>query len=309
MRRTGEWVFLDGEFVHWDDAKIHVRSQGVLRGANVLEGVAAYWNETESQLYVRRLDDHIRRLADSMAMMNMAHPHYPPGEIGELSLELLRRNNFRENAHFLPMIYSGSAEDFSFSRRPTYTGIIISAVARGKGFEHSEPLTAGVASWSRAGDNVIPSRVKAGGNYQASRLVMLEAERKGYDIAIWLNGEGKVSEAANASLFVVRDGVLVTPDINSDILEGITRDTIMVLAREQLKVPVVERRVDRTELYVSQEIFVCGTGSEIIPIKSVDGTRVGNGAEGHITRELKRVYMETVTGETGLYEEWRTPVY
>ncbi len=304
-----EWVWFDGEIVPWERATVHVSTATVLRGANVFEGVRAYWNSDERELYIFRNDEHLRRLRNSAKIMRMAIP-WSPEELTRAQVEVLRANRYEGPVWFRLSLYVGEGEGRTFPpAEARIGGFILPRLS-----PHGEEVTAGVdtciSTWTRIADTNVPPRVKAGANYHQARLASVEARLNGYTgQPILLNERGKVSEGPGACFAMVRDGVLVTPPITSNILESITRETILELARDVLKMPVQEREIDRTELYIADEAFFCGTGAEITPINSVDHYPVGTGKPGPVTHRLQETYFGVAEGRVAQYRRWLTPVY
>ena len=277
----------------------------------VFEGIRAYWNEGEEELYIFRLQSHLHRLFDSMKLMRMSSP-YSQAELTAAIMDLLKANQAREDTYISPMAYLGDAAPGLRATHQHPAKVFITARPQASHMRSRRGIHCCVSSWARISDNVMPPRAKAIANYQNSHLVTTEAQVNGYDGGIILNTQGKVAEGAYACIFIVRDGVVITPGVTAGILEGITRDTVIRLFRDVLQVPVEERDVDRTELYVAEEAFFCGTYFEIEPIVSVDRYPVGSGRPGPLTRRLVRLYQDVVRGR-GRFEtcpyEWQTPVW
>ena len=300
-----KYVFFDGAIVPWDDARMHIFSPAVKYGAGVFEGIRGYWNDEQQQMFVFRLAEHLDRLRYSQMMMRFKDP-IDGEQVALHTLELLRANEFRETVHIRPTVMvDGDGE--SSARGPLM--LAISAVARPLPKRVSTGCSAQVSSWQRVSDRAMPMRVKAHANYNNARFAAIQASEDGYDTAIFLNDRGKVSEGPGMCLFIVRDGVPITPSITSDILESITRDTVLELFRARLGLKPVEREVDRSELLAAEEAFFCGTGWEITPLTSVDRMAVGTGEVGPITKAIQQIYFDTVHGRVDEYQSWRTPVY
>ncbi|TAM85272.1 branched-chain amino acid transaminase [bacterium] len=302
-----EWAWIDGRFVPWGECVLHARAQAIMTGASVFEGIRAYWNAGHEELYVFRLNDHFERLAASMKIMRMKQAVTP--EIAAASVELLRRNGFRGDVHYMPVAYVGFGEGYGAQTPPVQEGFFITAVAKPQSPSLENGLNVCVSSWQRISDNVMPPRVKAAANYQNSRFALLEARTNGYDYAIFLNASGKVSEAPGACIFVVRGDQVCTPPVTAGILESITRSTLIQLFKERVGRPVIEREIDRTELYVADEVFLCGTGMEVTPVVSVDHVGVGSSRPGRLTKEIQHLYFQIARGEDTTMDHWRTPVY
>ena len=296
-------IWMNGKLLPPSEAVLPVNSAAVFYATNVFEGIRAYWNETDEELYCFRLDAHFGRLRESMKMMRFTVP-YDDADLREAVHEVLSGNEVREDLHMHMVAYvAGAALDATAP-----TGLYINPRRRGRLSEAG--LRCCISSWARTSDNAIPIRLKCGANYQNGRLAQLQAQADGYDAPIFLNQHGKVAEGTGASLFVVRKGRLITPTVTSDILESVTRTTLIEeICPNVLALDVVEREIDRTELYVAEEAFFCGTGYEITPIVSVDRFPLGDGTVGPITRRIQQAYLNLVRGVDRRYSGWRTPVY
>jgi branched-chain amino acid aminotransferase len=296
-------VYLDGEYVPWADAKIHVFSPAVKYGAAVFEGIRGYWNETAETLYLFRLEEHMRRLELSQRIMRFGQI-VPAETMMEATVELMRRNRFRSSVHIRPTVYV-AGEGESSALRPV--GSFVTAIPRGTPKNVETGSRAQISSWRRISDDVMPARAKANANYNNSRYAGIQAAKDGYDSAIFLNSRGKLSEGQGMCLFLVRNGIAVTPSTTSDILESITRDTVIHLLRER-GVEVQERDVDRSEFFDASEAFFCGTGAEITPIIDVDGDAIGTGSPGSVTRALQTDYFDLAFGRKNPGHHWLTAV-
>jgi branched-chain amino acid aminotransferase len=308
MAKQSDYVWMDGELVAWKDAKIHVATDLVLRGANVFEGMRAYWSETEKQLYIFKNEEHLKRLRQSAKIMRMTIP-YTDAQLTDAFVQLIRKNKFREGVHFRPVVYFDQGEPNYYKPEEIRTGVFVLAFAR----PHAKTIFTGVNSctstWRRNSDLAAPSRIKAGANYHNSRLAHVEARINGFNSPIMLNERGKVSEGPASCFMIVRDGTVITPPVYSDILESITRDTLIHLFRDELGVNVVEREVDRSELYISDEAFFCGSGAEVTPMVTIDHYPVGNGEVGPITKRIQSLYFDVTSGKVPQYRKWLLPVY
>lgn len=305
--RSPKWAWIDGEFVAWADCKLHVRSQAVMAGASVFEGIRAYWNDQDSELQIFRLRDHLQRLWDSMRIMRMSSPIAT--DLEAACVELLARNEFREDVHFMPFAYCGWGEDFGTQSPTLEEGLFITAIAKPQSKALTNGLNVCVSSWRRIDDTVMPPRVKAAANYQNSRLALLEARANHYDYSILLNSRGTVAEGPGACIFMVRNGEVSTPPVTAGILESITRATLIQLFKERLGIDVIQRDIDRTELYLAEELFYTGTGSEVTPIVSVDRMSIGTGQRGAVAESIQKIYFAIARGADDSHGEWRTPVY
>jgi branched-chain amino acid aminotransferase len=296
-------IWLNGKLVPQAEAVLPVNSAAVFYGTNVFEGLRAYWNEADGELYGFRLQEHFTRLRESMKMMRFTVP-YSDVDLYEAVREVLRGNAIREDVHMHLVAYVvGVGMDAT-----SPTGLYINPRRRGR--ISAAGLRCCVSSWTRTSDNAIPIRLKCGPNYQNGRLALLQARADGYDAPILLNQQGHVAEGTGATFFLVRKGRLVTPPVTADILESITRATLIEeICPTALGLDVVEREIDRTELYVAEEAFFCGSGYEITPIVSIDRFPLGDGEIGPITRRVLQAYMGVVRGVDKRYTEWRTPTY
>ena len=304
-------VWLDGKMVAPEDAKISVFTATAMRGANVYEGLRAYWNPDKQNLYVWKLDEHLTRLFQNMKTMRMTPP-YTFEEYRQAVLDWARANEFREDVHLRLVTYfgDGGAGDL---KKYKPEEIEIGAWITGGPRRHDETLDTGIhvctSTWRRINDDAMPARVKAGSNYQNSRLAGVEARVNGYDDAIILTRDGRLAEAPGANVMLIRDGALVTPSVTSGILEGVTRATLMALFEKHHNRAVDERDVDRTELYLSDELFFCGSAAEVTPVVSVDRIQVGDGQPGPITRKLQEQFFAAARGEDPDYAKSLCPVY
>jgi branched-chain amino acid aminotransferase len=297
-------IWMNGTVVPPGQAVLPVNSAAVFYATNVFEGLRAYWNADAEELYCFRLLEHFARFRESMKMMRFTIP-FSDVDLFDAVRQVLTANELREDIHMHLVAYVlGAGLDAT-----SPTGVYINPRRRPRLAENSG-LRCCVSSWVRTSDNAIPIRLKCGANYQNGRLAQLQAKADGYDAPILLNQQGKVAEGTGASFFMVRKGKLVTPPITNDILESITRATLIEeLCPNVLGLDVVERNIDRTELYVADEAFFCGSGYEITPIVSIDRFPVGNGNVGSITQQVLRAYMDVVRGVDKRYSEWRTPTY
>ncbi|MFC1939521.1 branched-chain amino acid transaminase [Chloroflexota bacterium] len=307
-KAPAKYAWMDGEIIPYDDAKIHVRAIVIQHGANVFEGIKAYWNQKEEELYILKLSEHMDRLFQSMKMTRMAIP-FSKDELCEASIELLAENEFKEDVHFRPTSYVGLGDTYTVDPDAVYMGHFITAVPRPAPASLKTGYHCCISSWERISDRVMPPRIKAAGNYLNSRLAALQAKVDGYDYPILLNHEGRVTEGPAACLLMVRNGKVISPSITSNILESITRKTLLQLVRAELGIETVEREVDRTELYIADEIFFCGTRREVTPVVSVDRIAVGDGNPGPLTLKIQDMYFDIARGKVPKYKSWLTPVY
>lgn len=306
---TATYLWRNGAIVPWSDALVHVNAVGHASVAGIFEGIKAYWNECAEQLYVFRLDNHLRRFLQSIRMVRFAMP-YTQEELKGAIIELLRVNGYRRDVYIRPYVFQqGIVRELLQAQPGKPIEVVIDSWPFSSYRDPSAALHVCVSSWTRITDNVMPPRLKCFSNYHNGRLAAMDAVVSGYDWPVLLDPQGKVTEGPGACLAIVRKGHIITPPVTAGILESITRDTIAVLARERLGIPFVERPIDRTELYVADEVFYMGTGWEIMPVASVDRLVVGEGAPGRVTRALQDAYRTLVRGETDFGQEWRTAVW
>lgn len=300
------YVYSDGKILKEEEVSISIRSKAFNYGLGCFEGIRAYWSEENEQLYVFRLKDHMERLTESAKALYMDLP-FSAEELCEATVKLLRKNNFRTTTYIRPVVYKGST-----SLTPTLfdkeNNVLMYCMPMGS-YAGKTELRVAVSSWRRVSDTMLPPRTKSTGAYLNSALASLEVLQNGYDEAIFLTNEGKVCEGPGENIFLVKKGKLITPPLSDDILEGITRDTVMTLAREELGMEVVERSVSRTELYNSQEVFFSGTAMEVTSVVEVDNRKVGDGKEGPVCKALKDLFFNLTTGGNAKYMEYLTPVY
>lgn len=302
----GKYVWMDGKLVPWAEATVHVSLVGWSTMSGIFEGIKAYWDPAAGQLHAWQFREHYRRFASSMKLMRM-QPEFGAEDLVRASIDLIRANDCRGDTYIRPIAYFeatwfGAMDDCQ-------TRIYICTESFTSRFGADRSIAACVSSWTRVSDNSLSPRIKCISNYQNSRLALVDARLAGYDSAILLNAAGTVAEGPASCLFLVRDGALITPSVTSGILESITRAAIIRIAREVFDLPVVERAVDRTELYIADELFFCGTGAEIAPITSVDRHQVGDGRIGPITARIGDLYHRLVRGQDARYPEWRLAVY
>jgi branched-chain amino acid aminotransferase len=296
-------IWMNGKVVSQAEAVLPVNSAAVFYATNVFEGLRAYWNGDDGELYGFRLQEHFLRLRESAKMMRFAVP-YSDVDLYEAVREVLGANELREDVHMHLVAYvAGAGLDAT-----SPTGLYINPRRRPR-VGPDGGLKCCVSSWTRTSDNAIPIRLKCGANYQNGRLATLQARNDGYDAPILLNQAGTVAEGTGATFFMVRKGRIVTPPLTSDILESITRATLIEEIAPDLGLEVLERDIARTELYVADEAFFCGSGYEVTPILSVDGFPLGQGKVGPITQRLSAAYMNVVRGIDKRWSQWRTPTY
>jgi branched-chain amino acid aminotransferase len=305
-RRPGRNIWFKGAIVPVEQANISVLSPTAQFGLNVFEGIRCYASGGgNGQIFAFRVEEHFRRLLDSCKLMGMSSP-YETRELKEHLIQTIRANECHEDVSVRLTLFMDGEGSWS-SEGPVE--MFIAPLTKPRiNVEAPPALSACISTWERINDSCFPPRVKTGANYINSRYAQLEAKRHGYDCPIFLGRSGKVTEGAGACLFMVRRGVLTTPSLTSSILESITRATVIRLAGD-LGVQVMERDIDRTELYLAEELFLCGTAAELTPISSIDRVPVGSGRPGPITMSLLRRYLDVVSNHVAGYSEWLIPIY
>jgi len=301
------FAFFKGRIVPYSEAKVGVLTHTLNYGTGVFGGLRGYWNNDEQQLFIFRPLDHYRRFLESAKLLLMELP-YSESDAVRFTIDLLKAENLRTDCYIRPICYYGD-EIIGVRLHGLHPELTIVSIPFGSYVENEEGSHVTISSWKRVDDNMIPARGKIAGAYVNSAFIKTDAQRAGFDEAIVLNQDGHVSEGSAENFFIVRKGVVCTPPITENILEGITRRTVMMLLRDDLGLEVAERQIDRTEVYLAEEAFFCGTGVQIAAITKVDYRPVGTGKLGPITRDLRRLYFDVVRGRVPKYRELCTPVY
>jgi branched-chain amino acid aminotransferase len=305
-QRSDAVVFLNGTYLPADQARVGVMTHALSYGTGCFEGIRGYWNEQQEDVFIFRVREHFERLHRSCKIVNIELP-YTVDELIEIAVQLVRRNGLRENVYIRPFAYKAD-EIIGVKLHGLHDAFTMYCVPLGE-YVSTSGLRCGVSSWRRVDDNMIPARAKISGAYVNSAFAKTEALQNGFDEAIMLTSEGHVSEGSAENIFLVFNGELVTPAPSENILVGITRDTVMQLARRELDRITRERVIDRTELYIADEVFLVGTGAQIAPVVEIDHRRIGNGKIGQFSQEIQRVYAEVVRGQRPEYANWCQPVY
>ena len=299
-----KWVTQNHELVAYEDAKISVMAPGLTFAALVFEGFRAYWNLDQEELLIFRLEDHLKRLEFSMALLELDDPPATEQFVRDI-LATLKANDFREDSYIRLQVY---VDDWGSMTATGPVGSTVICRPRPRAATYHNGQSFITSSWNRNIENASPPRIKASANYLNNRLAGLEAKRQGAGGAVLLNQDGTIAEGPGGCLFLLRDGVFLTPDVNSGILESITRQTILDIGGE-LAIEMAERPIGRTEMYLAEEAFYCGTGQEIGPVTAFDGRGVGTGEPGPVTRALQAKFDEIVRGNSPDHEHWLTRVY
>jgi branched-chain amino acid aminotransferase len=298
-------TYFEGDFVPMREAKVSVMTHAFMYGTAVFEGIRAYWNAEQEQLYGVFVREHVERIRASARIMLM-EPIPSVDELTGLVVETVRRNRFREDAYIRPSFYKSSRQ-IGVRLHHLDHDLSIITLPFGNYVDTEKGIRVMSSSWRRNADEALPARGKITGGYANMAFQKSEAELNGFDEALVLTPSGHASEASAANLFMVRDGVLLTPPVYDDILEGITRKAILRLAADE-GIPTEVRSIDRSELYIADEAFLCGTGVQVSPIVEVDHRAVGSGSVGPITRAIKDRYFAAVRGRLAEYRHWLTPI-
>ena len=302
-----QYAYFEGAFVPIEQAKVSIMANAFNYGTGCFEGIRAYWNEDEEQLFIFRVVEHYQRLLRSTRVLFM---ELGPSaeELTELTCQLLQMEGFRQDAYIRPLAYKATP-GIGVQLHGLDDRLAIFSVAFGEYIQAAEGAKAGVSSWRRVDDNAVPARAKITGAYVNSAFAKSEALLHGYDEAIVLTQDGHVSEGSAENIFIVKDGRLITPPVSDNILEGITRQTVIQTAGEELGIATDERHIDRSELYTADEVFFCGTGVQIVPVVELDQRPIGAGVMGPVVTRLRDLYFDVVRGKLPRYREWCTPVY
>ncbi len=296
-------IWYKGEILNINDAKINIMAPTSQFGLNVFEGIPCYWNEEEKQLYAFRLDDHYKRLMRSLKLIQINCP-YSKEDMKRALIDVVRANEYDENLSVRQTVFVDGFGSWG-SEEPA--DMFVAPVPKGRMSKeyNKKGLNCCITSWRRISDNNLSPRIKCGANYINSRVGQREALRNGYDTCIFLNEFGKVAEGPGSCFFMIKDGKLITPLLTDAVLESITRDTIIKLAKD-MDIEVVERTIDRTELYTCDEAFLCGSAMEVTPILSIDKYELG---EPVLVNRLHKTYLDAAMGKNKKYKNWVTKIY
>lgn len=306
MLRAAMLSYIDGNFVGEEHATVSVRSRALNYGIGCFGGIRGYLADDQQQLFVFRLDDHVRRLEDSAKILFLRMPA-TRAELAGIVIELLRRNEIHHDIYVRPMVIS-NAPKLAPLLREEDSSLIVWCMPLQR-YIDKDAIDVCVSSWRRTPDNSVPARTKPTGGYLNSALARREAHDNGFDEAILLTTAGMVSEGSAEHVFLIRDGVLISPPSTEDNLDGITRRSIITMATEDLGLPFVERPIGRTELYVADEMLLCGTGAQVTPVRSVDRRTLGDGQIGPITKQIQKYFDDVVHGRVEKRRDWLTPVW
>jgi branched-chain amino acid aminotransferase len=300
-------AYFKGKFVPYSEAKVGVLTHALNYGTAAFAGVRAYWNEESQQLYIFRAADHYRRLLNSCKLI-LIQLDQTPESLTQLTVDLLRMDDYHQDIYIRPLVYK-SDEVIGVKLHGIHAELSICAVPFDKYIDDDTNAHVTISSWRRVDDNIIPARGKISGAYANSAFIKSDAALSGFDDALVLTQEGHISEGSAMNFFMVRDGVLITPPVTENILEGITRRSVIELARQELDLTVTERPVDRTEVYLCEELFLTGTAAQITAVTQVDHRPVADGKMGPIAGRLYHMFQDILRGRMPKYMHWLTPVY
>jgi branched-chain amino acid aminotransferase len=301
-----QFAFFNGGIVPIEQAHVSVMTHALNYGTGCFGGLRGYWNEAQGQLYVFRILDHYRRFLQSAKLLLM-ELDYSAEELAEITVDLLAREGWTQDCYIRPLAYK-STEGIGVRLHNLEDGLTIFSLPMGDYLPIDHGIRLGTSSWRRVDDTAIPARGKISGSYVNSALIKTEAQFNGFDDALVLNQDGHVSEASAANFLMVRNGKLITTTISDNVLEGIVRASVLQLAQERLGLPVEERPIDRSEVYIADEAFLCGTGVQISPVISVDHRTIGKGEVGPVVAQIQKIFFDVVRGNDPAYKHWVTPV-
>jgi branched-chain amino acid aminotransferase len=301
------WVYLDGQVKRYEEAKLGLMTHALHYGTGVFEGIRAYWNPEHEQLFILKQPEHYARLLRSVRVLKLKIP-LRVDELCSISTELVRKNGFRQDTYIRPIAFK-SSEEIGVRLHNLRDSFAIYVTPYGNYVDIERGIRCMVSSWRRIDDNVAPARAKITGIYVNSALAKTEAMENGFDEAIMLTQDGHVCEGSAENIFLARDGKVITPPAYDNILEGITRNALIQVMRSEMGLEVIERTVDRSELYIAEEVFLCGTGAQIAPVVEIDHRQIADGSAGPVVSRLQKLYFEIVRGRNPKYEDWLTPVY
>lgn len=302
------YAYFKGRFVPMADAKVSIMTHALHYGTACFEGIRCNWNQDESQLYIYRAQEHFGRLHESARVLHINLRH-SADELCGIAIELVRRNGLREDQYLRPLAYKSAEVVANLKAHVLEDDFLMFIVPLGNYLDPTKGIHCCTSSWRRIDDNSIPPRAKVTGAYVNSVLAKTEAVLSGFDEALLLNNDGHVAEGAGENVFIVSKGKLITPAPSDNILKGITRDTVIQLARDELSIETTERSLDRTELYVADECFLTGTAAHLTPVVKIDHRLVGSGQVGPVTKRLQDLYFDVIRGKNKKYIQWCLPVF
>lgn len=302
---SGGYVYFQGSIVPFASAQVSIATHALHYGTGCFEGIRGYWNQDHGELYLVKMRDHFQRFKKSARLLKIELAE-SLDRLAEITLEVVRRDGYRQDVYVRPLAFKASPV-IRIDLHTSADGLAIFALPLGD-YSSTTGLRVTISSWRRVTDNSIPARAKISGSYVNTALAVEDAQAAGYDDCLMLTEDGHVAEGSAANFFMVQNGALVTSPVTDEILVGLTRAAVMAIARD-LHIDVIERSIDRSEVYQAEEAFLCGTGVQIGPIVSVDGRPIGSGRPGPISIALQEAYFRAVRGEDPRYRDWLTPVY
>ncbi len=301
------YAYFEGRIVPLSEAKVSIATHALQYGTACFEGIRGYWNAQHQQLYLLKLREHYERMAHSCNLLRIS-PKESIDELCRITVDLVRKHGYQQDVYVRPIAYKATLT-IKLTLTSLKDATAIYTFPMGNYVDISAGLNVCTSSWRRANSNAMPVRAKVTGAYINSSLAVDDANAAGFDEAIMLTHDGTVSEGSSCNIFILRNGKLATPALSEDILEGVTRNALIEMLRADFGMVVEERRIDRTELYASDEIFLCGTGVQVSPVASVDRRPVGTGRPGSLSMKLQAAYLAACRGENEKYRSWVTPVY
>lgn len=301
------YAYFGGKIIPYTEAKVGVLTHALNYGTAAFAGLRAYWNADNEQLYLFRPQDHFRRFLNSARLLMMTFDHTPES-LTQVTVELLRQEGYRSNVYIRPLAFK-TDEIIGVKLHGLHNDISIVSIPFGAYVSNDTNAHVTISSWRRIDDNMIPARGKISGAYANSALIKSDAVLSGFDEALVLNQDGHLSEGSAMNTFIVHNGQVITPPVTENILEGITRRTVMEICHDQLGLPVVERPIDRTEIYLCDELFMTGTAAQITAVTRVDHRTIGSGEMGPVTRNLRAAFEDVVYGRNPAYRHWLIPIY
>lgn len=301
------WAFLGGKQVPEEDAKVGVKTHALHYGTAAFEGIRGNWNERLGKVSIFRLKEHYERLLRGCQILRIELP-YSADDLCKITTDLLEKNGFSEDVYIRPLAFKGQELVANLNLNSLEDEFTLVMMPFGSYIDNSRPLRCQTSSWRRPMDSSMPTGVKISGLYTTSILAKTEALAAGFDEAILLNQDGSVSEGSGENLFMIRDGAIITPGETDNCLLGITRDSVIQLAREELSMEIIQRHIHRSELYLADEVFLTGTAAHLTAVGELDNRSIGSGETGPVTKKLQDIYFSTVIGDNDRYEDWCTMV-
>lgn len=307
MNNRQKFAYLNEQFILEQKAVVPIQTHALQYGTGCFEGIRAYYNKQAKALFVFRMEDHFKRLFNSCRLLFIT-PSHSVDELCSITKKLLQKNYEETDIYIRPFAFKADLRVGNFNLHELKDNFAIYTISMGRYLDTTKGIEAGVSSWRRIPDNTIPPRGKITGSYVNTSLAKTEATQNGFGEALLLDFNGHIVEGSAENLFVVQENTLITPPLSEDILRGITRDTVMTIAQKELGLPVVERSIDRSEIYQFDEVFLVGTGAEITPVVKIDGRLIGDGEVGKISQKIKNLYFDIVHGKNKNYQHWVTKI-